>query len=103
MYKFVYLLQSSESGLYKIGVSKNPVKRIKQLQTGNAEKISMINSYKTDIPFILEKSLKNFYITYHVKGEWFKLSIEQELEFLVMCEKINKNIKLLKENDIFFT
>lgn len=36
---FIYLIRLSENSYYKIGITKNINKRIKQLQTGNAEEI----------------------------------------------------------------
>lgn len=95
-------MQSADSGYYKIGVSNCPAKRVKQLQTGNAEKITLINSFETEIPFLVEKSIKNFLSPYLKHGEWFSLSIEQELSFVKECEAIEKNILLLKNSDNFF-
>lgn len=92
--KSVYLLQS-ENGLYKIGVSKNPTKRVRQLQTGNGEKIRLVHTYSTNIPFLLEKTLKNLFDVDHVNGEWFKLSLEDELTFLDVCKKYDDNLSLL--------
>lgn len=99
--KSVYLLQS-DSGLYKIGVSKNPSKRVRQLQTGNGEKIRLIYSFETDIPFLVEQSLQNHFMMYKVNGEWFNLSLEDELEFLNLCQKSNENIKRLLESGNLF-
>jgi hypothetical protein len=92
----------SESGYYKIGVSNCPAKRVKQLQTGNAEKITLIKSFETEIPFLVEKSIKNFLSSHLKNGEWFSLSIEQELSFIEECERIEKNILTLKNNGNIF-
>lgn len=95
-------MQSAASGYYKIGVSKNPPKRVKQLQTGNAEKITLIHTFESDIPFVVEKAVKNFYSSYRVHGEWFNLTLEQEMSFKTQCETVEKNIKILRENGNFF-
>ncbi len=95
-------MQSDESGFYKIGVSKNPKKRIGQLQTGNAEKIRLISSFSSEIAYKIEKSLQNHYMPHRINGEWFKLSIEDELKFLTECQKIETNIFFLIENNSFF-
>ena len=41
--KHIYLIQSQEDGYYKIGVSKHPKKRVKQLQTGNSSELKLLN------------------------------------------------------------
>lgn len=99
--KSVYLLQSDD-GFYKVGVSKKPAKRVQQLQTGNAVNIKLIEVYETDDAFLLERSLKNRYAIYRVKGEWFDLPLEEELNFRTTCEMLDQNLKLLKNNGNIF-
>lgn len=41
--EYVYIIQS-ELGLYKIGRSKNPAKRLKQLQTASPIKLFLIHT-----------------------------------------------------------
>ncbi len=98
----VYLMQSDDSGYYKIGVSKNPKRRVAQLQTGNAEKIRLIESFASKIAYKIEMALQNQYMPSKINGEWFKLSIENEIDFINQCKKIESNILLLMENDSFF-
>ena len=99
--KSIYLLQN-DNGFYKIGVSKNPAKRVKQLQTGSADKISLITFYESNNAFAIERALKNRYSIYRINGEWFNLPLEEELAFNKNCEIINDNIKLLVENGNIF-
>lgn len=40
--KYLYFIQSHKTGMIKIGVSKHPEKRLKQLQTGCADKLRII-------------------------------------------------------------
>jgi hypothetical protein len=97
--KYIYLIQSLEDGYYKIGISKNPNKRIKQLQTGNSSPLKLINYYKTDFAEKIEGNLHRKYKNLHKEGEWFDLSIEQEVSFIDECKKIEENIKFLIENN----
>ena len=60
--KSVYLIMATESGRYKIGVSKNPTKRIKQLQTGSNEELRLVESFETKFPHKIEKALHNKYL-----------------------------------------
>jgi len=93
--KQVYLLKSDYTGYYKIGVSKNTPKRVKQLQTGSSENISVVFTFTSEMPYKLETALHNFYSPYKVNREWYNLSLENELEFLELCEKTEQNLKLV--------
>ena len=79
-------------------MSKNAAKRVKQLQTGSAEDISIVFTYTSEIPYQLETALHNFYSMYKVNREWYNLSLENELEFLQLCERTEQNLKLVFGN-----
>jgi predicted GIY-YIG superfamily endonuclease len=93
--KQVYLLKSDYTGYYKIGVSKNTPKRVKQLLTGSSENISIVFTYDSEMPYKLETALHNFYSAYKVNREWYNLSLEHELEFIQLCERTEQNLKLV--------
>lgn len=96
--KQVYLLKSDYTGFYKIGVSKNTFKRVKQLQTGSSENISIVFTYTSEMPYKLETALHNYYKVYKVNREWYNLSLENEIEFLQLCERTEQNLKLVFSN-----
>jgi len=98
MVKYIYLIQSLEDGYYKIGVSKNPSKRVEQLQTGNSSKLKLIESYKSEHANIVEKTLQRRYGCSRKEGEWFDLSVNNEVSFVEECENIEKNIIFLKKS-----
>lgn len=100
--KYVYLIQSLEDGYYKIGISKNPQKRIKQLQTGNSSELKLIVFYQSDIANKIENVLHNRYSHFRKEGEWFDLSIINEITFKEECEKIEENVNFLKKSDNVF-
>ncbi len=95
----VYLLKSDYTGYYKIGVSKDTAKRVKQLQTGSSENIAILHKFKTDIPFKLENALHNFFSIYKVNREWYNLPIECEFDFIDFCVKTERNLKLVLEKN----
>lgn len=97
----VYLMRSVDSQ-YKIGVSKSPKKRRLPLQTGNPEMIEVACEYETDIPYKIEKVLHNRFSHFKKHGEWYMLSLKEEIEFTEICEKIEENLKfLIGQNNIF--
>jgi predicted GIY-YIG superfamily endonuclease len=95
---FVYLIRLSENSTYKIGVTKNITKRIKELQTGNAEQIYLIDKYESDNAFKIEKALHNFFQHKKKLNEWFDFTIEDEIKFKELCITIDNNLKYLENN-----
>ena len=99
---YIYLIQSLEDGYYKIGKSKNPNKRINQLQTGNSSELKLITIYRSDLSNKIERTLHRKYSHLKKEGEWFDLSIKEEVEFQEECKKIEDNLIILKENNNIF-
>ena len=100
--KYVYLIIAEEFGYYKIGISKHPQKRVCQLNTGNSSKLKLINSYKTEFASKIESALHMKYSYLNKEGEWFELSLKEEVSFIEDCKKIEYNIKFLKDNNNYF-
>ena len=102
---YVYLIGEKENpGRYKIGSTRaNDVnKRLKQLQTGNANELYIKDSYETDYPFKVEKMLHNQFKLSSIAGEWFELS-ENDIEtFKGTCEEKEIIIESLKNNPFYF-
>lgn len=94
--KSVYLIRAND-GRYKIGIAKNPAKRLSQLQTGNSDELKLIETYNSYNARKIESILHNRYAYGKERGEWFNLSIAEESRFRCMCENIDKTLYLLKE------
>lgn len=93
----VYLIKSIESASYKIGISKNPKQRLSALQTGNPELIVIVHEYETQYPYKLETALHNYFRIDKKQNEWFSLGLNEELNFVKICDKINANIQIVSE------
>jgi hypothetical protein len=70
--QLIYLIKSG-NGLYKVGKTRNLAKRIRDLQTGNPNKLEIVDSFQTDDPGTVEAILHDMLSPYHVKGEWFRI------------------------------
>lgn len=97
---YVYLVRVSDNNNYKIGTTKNINKRIKQLQTGNAEVIYLVDYYESNFAFKIEKALHNFFIHKKKLNEWFEFNIEDEIKFKELCISIESNIIYIENNKI---
>jgi hypothetical protein len=98
-------IDDSGNETYKIGVTKREIsKRISELQTGNANKISLLRSYKSDNYLKVERWLhrKHFGSKTEAKNEWRHLDDEYVFSFLDDCKLADDNIKFLLENNSLY-
>ena len=100
--KYIYLIQSLEDSYYKIGVSKHPKKRIKELQTGNSSELKLVDTYQSEFAHQIEKTLQRRYSHLQKEGEWFDMSISNEVSFRKECQLIEENLVLLKKSGNVF-
>jgi len=100
--KIIYLIRSGDK--YKIGVSttKNINNRVKNLQTGNSEKVEILKVFESEYANLIEKTLHREFITKKLIGEWFELSIDEVLTFEQRCITITNNIELLKKENNYY-
>jgi len=81
--KYIYVMQCKE--YVKFGVSRSPEIRIKELQTGNPFKITLLLQVLYDNHFNIEKTIHNYFNDNRKIGEWF-----------IIDDKIKNFVKYLK-------
>jgi len=93
----VYLIESiiNNKCQYKIGVSKNPDKRLKQHKTSNPNDLLILHEFKSNWPFKIESTLKRMYNNNSIDGEWYELSKNQVDNFIKTCNMIENNFKTI--------
>lgn len=74
--KYVYLAKDLETGNLKIGISKDPIQRIRTLNTGSGSNIVLVETIpslgeKPYLTIMNEMELHRRFSEYHIKGEWF--------------------------------
>ena len=100
--KYIYLIQSLEDGRYKIGISKHPEKRLCQLKTGNSSELKLLDKYYTEHYSYIEGVLHRRFSHYRKMGEWFEMSIKEEVNFRQYCKEIEDTLLFLKNNNSLF-
>jgi len=101
----VYLIKNGH-GDYKIGfTSKRVIERIAGLQTGASSDLTVVTSYYTKKQTVkmartIEGILHRQHQSKKLKGEWFALTLEDEMQFVEHCSKIERNVLFLEENKI---
>lgn len=99
----VYVIQH-ELGLYKIGISQNPKKRLSGLQTGSPFKLSLVQTENPVDAGRVEKYLHDKLSRYHFRGEWFDLP-DDLLELTIPTHVSpagvpNKDVEVVTDRDI---
>lgn len=70
---FVYAIQERETGRVKIGISKDPFARVKQLQVGNPNTLEVVAYKQAEQPgYADEQEAQNKADKYHIRSEWFE-------------------------------
>ena len=89
--KYLYVIQSDVTGAVKIGISTDPQKRLKQLQTGSPYKLKLLCSIAnmSHREKIIHNRLKDYKMS--CKGEWFDFSCTASLPSWI-TEAIDWNV-----------
>ncbi|HHF3209279.1 TPA: GIY-YIG nuclease family protein [Vibrio diabolicus] len=95
--RYLYVLRCSGTSFFKIGISNDIDKRMRELQTGCPFKLKLVCStepefedmYAREILF-LEKFFHKNYAEFHVHGEWFELSYEHIADIVFFLEDVHQ-------------
>lgn len=85
MSNYIYIISNGEA--FKVGFSKDPKRRVKQLQTGNPKKLELMYFVEIEVaPVKILEDIVHRYLKFnHLTGEWFKADFEKiktELDFV---------------------
>jgi hypothetical protein len=96
----VYLI--TDGDYFKIGFTKkDPIKRVKELQTGSPNELKLIQHYASKNYRKIESWFHRVHKSKRLEGEWFALSPEDVNNFLTEAKKIDRNINALRDNPFF--
>jgi len=68
---YVYAIREKATGNIKLGISRNPEYRLRELQVGNSSELELVAYRKAHNHFCDEHALHTDAATYLVRGEWF--------------------------------
>jgi hypothetical protein len=81
---YVYIITHNPfDGAAKIGISKNPQRRLAQLQTGNPARLIIYGMFGHINYKSIERSIHAAYADKLILGEWFRLSRDQMDKIIV--------------------
>ena len=85
--EFIYLIQRNNERIYKIGMSRDPGQRLKNLQGANSEQLKLLHVWKVQHAGQVERELHRIFTACRLKGEWFALSTVNEAELLIYMKQ----------------
>lgn len=89
MTKRVYII--SCEGRYKIGVAKNPKKRLDELTTGNPFPLQIERVFYVNGHFPIEQKAHQILKEHNIHGEWFSCSLEEAISAVEEAKKGETN------------
>ena len=101
----VYLISSFLEGdiCYKIGYSKrNPNQRIREMKTGNASELEVVESFKSKWGTQIEAKLHRIFQDKKISGEWFRLTAYDISQFKKLCEQTHNSFEILSKDNSWF-
>lgn len=88
IWEYSYLIECEKTGIYKIGHSKDPISRYKQIKTANPyAKLIGVSDIK-------EKILHEKYKVFRFSGEWFRFDDDAKKEVLKLFREITEDFKV---------
>lgn len=104
MKKNIYLAHARDTDLYKIGITKkDPAERLKQLQTGNANELVLVESFETGYDYKMEAGVHAHFKMKKVSNEWFTLTEDDLKLFYSVCERLEATFKILEEQNTYLS
>lgn len=91
----VYLI-SDNNGSYKIGKSNDVYKRLKALQTGTNNNLSIVKFIPVRFSFKIEKFLHDMFYSHRNNGEWFSLESDQLLSVISIMKRLDEKDILIE-------
>lgn len=87
----IYVIQTEDEKYLKVGVASDCDSRLKQLQTGNPQKLSIISTYgyeSNEQAFQMEKIIHKKLKGKRMSGEWFENVTLSDIERIILANRI---------------
>ena len=91
MIAIIYVIRETETSYFKIGyTSKEPSKRLGELQTGNPRQLKLVRYIEIEKAYQVEQLLHNVLGKWHVKREWFNIPPQDESAVFTLFDAVIK-------------
>jgi predicted GIY-YIG superfamily endonuclease len=88
MTTYIYVIASKNEGPSKIGLSKNPKRRLQQLQTAHPEKLFLYHQeeFETSRARLIEECIHRTIRHKRSSGEWFNIGVDEAKNEIVFAK-----------------
>lgn len=83
---FVYVIASGDR-CHKIGVTREPAKRLSQLQVGHPHRLEIVFLVKTNRTVSVERAAHKALATHRLSGEWFGVEAEVAIRAVLKADR----------------
>lgn len=100
METFLYVIGTDKNSAMKIGYSKYPEKRLKQLQTGHPEELRLyyFQSVSSENVKLMEQAIHSTNRHKKIKGEWFNMTADDAIvEVQHAIIRYSENMAMLRQ------
>ena len=99
----IYLIANSGSNEYAIGYTykQTSESRIRDLQTGNSNKLMEVGFVHVDNVAKVVKMVKRYFFSKKIEGMWYDLDSDDVHNFRQICLEKEKLVRLLMNNPFF--
>ncbi len=84
---YVYLIKSQNRPVVKIGKAKDPIERVKQIQTGSPDLLYLYAAIYSENSVLLESQFHTLLANDWIRGEWFNFTKDTEAIIYKYCEE----------------
>jgi hypothetical protein len=90
--RFVYVAVEEGTGNYKVGISVDPERRVRELSIGNPRELSLVKVFKALPDGYLSETLAHAALAeHHIRSEWFGPRADVRLVSRFETEKLENN------------
>ncbi len=94
---YIYFIRAKDTNFYKIGVSRNPKRRICDIDSYLPFDLEILSIHYFNNVYDIETNISNKLESYKIRREWYNLSINQAKE--IMIDLYNLNIEYNAPNE----
>ena len=102
--RYIYII-GTDRPPYKVGISTNPQKRLRELQTGHPERLHVLHEQPTqsDRTRLLERVIHRHLKHRRLEGEWFDMDLEDlvmQIEFAMIRYAEDPNLRMMLQQNM---
>ena len=86
----IYVIETKDKAYLKVGVAGCVASRLKQLQTGNPQELSVVSTYEyetSEQAFKMEKIIHKKLKSKRITGEWFTNVLPSDIERIIISNR----------------